>query len=228
MKPILAVVIAFMVLPAIAETAGDKIERLEKENSRLQSQLNITTKALEKQKKQIEYLERLCRVNNIKFNYSAMDKNRSIKDSTYSMWNYQVSEDEMGNGKVLTAWVNSLNQIEFGAPYNGMQNAMLLLSVHPKYGKNVAFSIKRGVLIGESVQVRFGTGTPMKFRVSTPSDHSSDTFYISGYDNFISNMMEVESISIEATFYQEGNRILEFDVSGFEDRPYTVQVNNGK
>ena len=132
-------------------------------------------------------------------------------------WNYDESEDEMGRGKVKNAMVHSRNQIEFGFPYSGPQRAVLQLRKHPKYGRDVIIYIERGQFLcgidGCSVQVRFGSGKPLAFRASGPTDHSTTVLFISNYDKFVGNTKKVGKVYIEAEFYQEGSKVFEFDVS---------------
>ena len=56
-------------------------------------------------------------------------------------WNYEESPDTMGRGTIKTASIRSLNEFQFGFPYQGAQRAWLQLEVHPRYGKNVILSL---------------------------------------------------------------------------------------
>lgn len=135
-------------------------------------------------------------------------------------WFYSESQDAMGRGKIKTAVVRSLNQLEFDFPYSGPQRATLRLRVHPEYGRDVILSIERGQFLCGiddcSVNVRFGNGKPVAYHVSEPADHSTTSLFIGNYERFVANTKKVDKVSIEAQFFQEGNRVFEFDVSGLE------------
>lgn len=135
-------------------------------------------------------------------------------------WNYQESDDQMGRGKARSAIVNSLNEVDFGFPYKGSQRATLQLRNHPRFGRDVIVSIERGQFLcrldGCNVHVRFGSGKPMAFSASEPDDHSTTMLFISNYDKFVTSTKKVDKVFIEATFYQEGNRVFEFDVSSLK------------
>lgn len=135
-------------------------------------------------------------------------------------WNYQEADDKMGRGKIKSAYVRSLNQVEFSFPYAGPQRATLVLRSHPKYGKDVMLNIDRGQFLcgidGCSVQVRFGHGKPAEFNASGPSDQSTTTLFIVNYSQFVANLRKVKKVYIEAQFFQEGNKIFEFDVSNLK------------
>lgn len=59
-------------------------------------------------------------------------------------WQYDESSDEMGRGKIRTAVVSSLNEVDFDFPYQGAQRAKLLLRRHPKYGRDVILQVEKG------------------------------------------------------------------------------------
>ena len=135
-------------------------------------------------------------------------------------WNYEERQDAMGRGTIKNAFVKSLNQVEFAFPYRDAQRATLQFRVHPKYGKDVILAIDRGQFLcafdGCTVNVRFGTGKPVAHRASEPADHSTTVLFIRNYEQFVANTKKVDKVSVEAQFYQEGNRVFEFDVSGLK------------
>jgi hypothetical protein len=135
-------------------------------------------------------------------------------------WDYQETEDEMGRGKIKTAFVNSVNQIEFDFPYKRPQRATLQLRRHPKYGRDVILQIERGQFLcgfgGCNVQVRFGAKKPVTFSALEPADHRTTALFINNHDSFVAGMRKVDKVYIEAQFFREGNRVFEFDVSGLK------------
>lgn len=135
-------------------------------------------------------------------------------------WRYALEEDRMGGGQTKTAATLSKNQISFGFPYQGRQRATLLLRAHPRYGRDVMLSVEKGQFIcgiaGCNVIVRFGSGKPQRYSANPPSDHSSTVLFIEGHDRFVTNASKVEKLLIEAAFFQEGNRVLEFDVAALK------------
>ena len=136
------------------------------------------------------------------------------------MWNYHEIQDQMGRGQIRQALVSSLNQVDFSFPYHGRQRAQLQLRTHPRHGRDVILSVERGQFLcgvnGCTVKVRFGTGNPVTYRALAPADHSTNHLFISNYAQFLANTRRVDRVSIEATFFQEGSRMFEFDVSGLE------------
>jgi len=135
-------------------------------------------------------------------------------------WNYRESDDKMGRGKIRNAWVKSLNTVNFDFPYSGSQRATLFLRDHPEYGKDAILQIEQGqFLCGIDrcrIKVRFGNGPPAAYNANEPADLSTTTLFIANYTAFLSNLRKVDRVAIEATFYQEGNRVFEFDISGLQ------------
>lgn len=128
----------------------------------------------------------------------------------------------MGKGEISTATVNSSNTISFEFPYNGPQKATLHIRKHPRYGKDVILSITKGQFLcssvsdGCSVSVRFDDRKAERFSASEPSDNDSTAVFIKGYDRFVSALKKSKTVRIEATFFHEGNRVMEFNTEGFK------------
>ncbi|MNP80502.1 hypothetical protein D3C76_1786200 [compost metagenome] len=64
--------------------------------------------------------------------------------------------------------------------------------------------------------MRFGNGKPKQFSAGEPSDNDSTAVFIRGYNSFVSELRKVDKIYIEAQFYKEGNRTMEFAVDGLD------------
>lgn len=138
-----------------------------------------------------------------------------------SPWTYVQDDDPMGRGVIKQASTESLNYVSFGFPYQGPQAAKLYLRKHPQHGRDVILVIERGQFLcssfdGCSVLVRFGEGKPQRFSATGPADHSSTQLFISGHDKFVAQAKKVSKIAIQAQFYQEGNHVFEFDVTGLK------------
>ncbi|MDT3705485.1 MAG: zinc-ribbon domain-containing protein [Thiobacillus sp.] len=148
----------------------------------------------------------------------ALAKQEQHLQSLGLRWNYQDSPDKMGRGTVKLAYVRSLNEVEFDFPYKEPQRATLQLRKHPKYGNDVILDIERGQFLcrldGCVVSVRFDQGKPLTFSAVEPEDNSTTTIFISNYDRFVKNVRKAQKVSVEAQFFQEGNRVFEFETAG--------------
>ena len=146
----------------------------------------------------------------------APDKNETLR-SLGLAWNYSDSQDDMGKGNIRQAYVNSSNTFEFNFPYQRPQRATLQLRKHPRFGKDVILSIERGQFMcganGCTVQVRFDDGNVQTDSATEPADHSSTALFIRGYDRFVTAAHQSKAVAIEAQFFREGNRVLQFNTS---------------
>jgi len=136
-------------------------------------------------------------------------------------WNYQNSKEKMGRGTIKNAYVKSLNTLSFDFPYQGQQHATLQLRKHPKFGRDVIISIDKGQFLcnsyrGCKVSVRFDNGKPIRYNAVEPSDHSSTYIFIRNYKSFVSRAKKSKKIYIEAEFFQEGYRVMEFNSEGLK------------
>lgn len=132
-------------------------------------------------------------------------------------WAYDSYKDEMSGVTVKTAKAKSLNDVEFGFPYQGKQSGTLYLRNHPRHGKEVIFTIEKGQIVCQvstcQINVKFGEGKPSTMQANRPADHSSTVLFIGGHDRFVSNLKKVKEVRIEVPFYREGVRVFTFDVS---------------
>lgn len=79
--------------------------------------------------------------------------------------------------------------------------------------------------------VRFDNGAPHKYRVGTPSDHSTNALFFEDHVLFLSKLATAKEVKIEVGFYQDGNRVLTFDVAGLPSRftpPVPKPVSTGE
>lgn len=137
-----------------------------------------------------------------------------------SSWRYAADPDSMGKGTIHFAGNESTNTLSFKFPYTGEQHATLSLRKHPRQGSDVLIAIERGQFVCGidrcNVLVRFDDGDSMRFNAVGPSDHSSTALFITPFDKFYTRMLKAKRVRIEADFYQEGTRMMDFDVSGFD------------
>jgi hypothetical protein len=136
------------------------------------------------------------------------------------VWMYASEGDPMG-GQIRSATVHSNNELNLDFPYEGPQHAHLSLRSHPRYGKDVILSIERGqFMCGVSdcqVLVRFDEGTPVKFDAAEPNDNDSTVLFIRNYARFLANLRKAKVVRIQATLFQQGAPVLEFNVGALDE-----------
>jgi zinc ribbon protein len=143
-----------------------------------------------------------------------------------SRWSYVQNEDAMAKGTVSEASVKSSNTVNFSFPYAGDQHGTLTLRTHPRYGKDVIFSLEKGQIPcpsysgGCKVLVRFDDAAAIQYTGVAPADNSTETVFIRDYSGFVARMSKAKTVRISANIYQEGAPVFEFDVRGFDQARY--------
>lgn len=142
-----------------------------------------------------------------------------------SQWQYRHDEDKMGTSASHQAAVSSSNTVNFDSPYDGAQYGTLTLRAHPRYGKDVMFSIEKGQLLCNSyedcaVLVRFDDEKPRTYAAIGPEDNSSEMIFFRNQARFMAKMLKAKTVRISVNIYQEGAPVFEFDVSGFKPSEY--------
>jgi len=142
-----------------------------------------------------------------------------------TQWSYEHTGDAMGKDAVYEAAVSSSNTVNFSFPYSGEQHGHLTLRTHPRYGKDVIFSIAKGQILcpsyeGCTVLVRFDDQESTKYSAAGPEDHSSETIFIRNYAKFLEKLAKAKRVRIAPNVYQQGSPVFEFDVSGFDQTKY--------
>ena len=131
-----------------------------------------------------------------------------------SSWQYRESIDDISDQLISQATVISINQVNFGFPYDGGSRLVLSLRKHPRLGNAVSIGISNGQFDDQSVMVRFDDNPAFQVSCSEPSDHSSNLLFLGNHSRLVSELQRAHSMKIEVQFYGEGNRVFSFDVSG--------------
>lgn len=146
-------------------------------------------------------------------------------------WEYHEEQDPMGQGVIKSALVLSTNMVSFDFPYAGEQHGSLLVRSHPRYGNDIMLGVLKGQFLtgidGCKILVRFDDNKPAAFWANGPSDHSTTVVFISGYSKFIKSLIQAKKVMIEAPFFQQGNRVFEFNVEGLKWEVGTPRKKKG-
>lgn len=133
-------------------------------------------------------------------------------------WSYTNNPDAVSGKDSIEASLESINKHEMEFPYQGGTYGNIIIRKHPRYGKDVLFVINKGQLLctsydGCEVSIRFDDKKPFKVHANEPEDSSSTALFLTGYDKLLREMKTSKTMIVEATFFQNGSRVFEFDVS---------------
>ena len=141
-----------------------------------------------------------------------------VNEPSKPEWSYSNDPDMVSGKEISQANMMSINSFEMEFPYQGGTFGHLSVRKHPRYGKDIMFIINKGQLHctsydGCQVSVRFDDNKPFKVHANEPEDNSNTVLFLSGYDKLLKQIRTSKTMIIEATFYQNGERAFEFDVS---------------
>jgi hypothetical protein len=136
-----------------------------------------------------------------------------------SKWLYSDEEDKMTSKKKYFAQLKANDELIFDFPYDG--GSVATLTIRKKRGEvDAMLKVSKGQFIldyeGGSIKARFGNAKPSIYAISQSSDHSSDLVFIDNASRFISNLKKYKKLLIEAEFFNEGVRQIEFNIEGFK------------
>ncbi len=138
------------------------------------------------------------------------------KQEEQTNWIYAENEDKMTSKKIYNAYIEAKEDLSFSFPYNWGSTPSIVLrnkdGVNDMMLKVTKWQFMTGVY-GGNVRIRFDAEQPIKVNFTNTSDGSNDTIFIESTNNMISRMKKSKKIIVEAEFYNEGNRLMEFEVA---------------
>lgn len=148
------------------------------------------------------------------------EPNSSLDSSLTNLqsWQYSEFEDKMTSGIQYYAQVEAKDLLHFDSPYEGGSTASMI--IRNKNGINKIYvKISEGQfnLNSSSIRwrIRFDEAQPEKHLVIRANDGSSNIVFIN-YDLLINKLRSSKGMILEAEFYQEGLRLIEFNTSGLK------------
>lgn len=130
-------------------------------------------------------------------------------------WHYNSFTDPMTSRTVPYATVQSTNSMSLDFPYRG-ENFGHLTVRSAKSGPEVLFRIDKGQTMCRSydysctVTVRFDEKPAMSFAATGPSDHSTETAFLSQSAKFVAEAKKARAIKVSMDIYHAGTQVLEF------------------
>lgn len=158
---------------------------------------------------------------------NAMDASLVEVDARYghqppsSPWTYRSTEDKVRGGTSYFATTTSTNSVNLDFPYNGGSTVDLTVRKSPAWGLDVIFTLSSGQLLcrtsrGCYATVRFDEGAAQRFNLNEPSDHSSDTLFISADHSFLAKLRKAKRLVVELEIYQAGRPQFVFNVAALQ------------
>lgn len=137
-----------------------------------------------------------------------------------SKWEYTSETDPM-NGKINKYTSIIANEkLHFEFPYQGGSIATITIRKRAKDGLKILLQVSKGQftcnISGCYVRVRFDDKPAYTVSAGMPADYSTDSLFLSQASKLVANMKTAKVMRIEAQFFQQGTRVMTFDVHGLE------------
>lgn len=150
------------------------------------------------------------------------DNVSSTTAQTISGWAYEQSQDTMRGTVTKYAVLKSTNKLDFSFPYNGGSTAELVIFGGKSNRYYVNLDIDKGQFLQRRMWFKFDNGPvldSLKFGdLSVHEDGSADTVSIAQGNTrgFVQKIDKSSRLTIEAEFYKDGKKQIEFDVAGLD------------
>lgn len=139
-------------------------------------------------------------------------------------WTYGEIKDEMRGTVSAYSKNESVNTVNFGFPYSGVQHGTIMI-----LDKGVLFHIKKGQIVctggGEngtcSVLVKFDDGVATYAYARIIGDESTDIIFTA--HRFLRNLVESKKLKIQVEVYHNGSPVFDFDLSGLKHTQESIK-----
>jgi hypothetical protein len=134
-------------------------------------------------------------------------------------WKYSSKKDQMNDTLTLSAAVISKNREQFRFPYQGGTAARITIRKKADDSVISFIQIERGQFSCHSecyLKVRFDEDEAGDWPTDDSADGATDIrFFVNG-EQFAEKTAAAKRLRIQATFFHEGSRTYEFNVSGLK------------
>jgi hypothetical protein len=136
-------------------------------------------------------------------------------------WTYENETDEFTGESVRSARLKSINTFELQFPYAGAQHAVLTVQTLRSGKDRVVVGVEHGQFMPEDGQyfilrAIFDDRGPIEFPAEGSKDGRTTEAWILPTDRFMTQMRTANRMKMQATFFQQGTRTFQFDVSDFD------------
>ncbi len=175
-------------------------------------------------------LMRLCSTNE-KLNEKFVDSTTAISETKSNVatvdsavvatkWDYSEDVDKMSNKVNYFATILSESPVALNFPYDkGSYGSLTIRKMDGRLGAVLTVNgsqFSNADVYGGTVMIKFDEEVGRKYSYGLASDGSADFIFIENTKLLISKLKKAKTMLIEAEFYNNGNKIMEFDVKDFE------------
>ena len=133
-----------------------------------------------------------------------------------AQWTYSSRTDPMTGKTYHFATVKSLNKVNLKWPYDGGTTFFLVISGKKNPTFVTLIASKGQFLYGGLVSIKFDYSRPFRVAMMFPSNGRTDNVNLYYVWKIVKKLKDARLLTIEAPFYQDGRKIIQFDVTGFK------------
>lgn len=153
---------------------------------------------------------------------------KPLEDATPPQtWSYSETADAMTDAKTRLACTTSLNQIQLSWPYEA-RRAELCVRRHPRYGLDVFVRLDGSGqfdcdIYDCRIALRFDDAPQVRTIAAKPDDGSTDVVFLNNEAKVVERLKSAKRLRFAASYFQNGEQVFEFDVSGLEWPPKAAE-----
>jgi len=154
---------------------------------------------------------------------TASDSTDANKVAPAENWRYSIdSSDKMDNSKVAHAMCDADSVIDLQPPYDG--GSLVTIQLRHGFqgsGNEAIIYIDKGQFMPSveddaAIRVKFDNEKPQSFNYGEASDGSSNYIFIESAKSFITKLKKAKHVIIEAEFYDNGVKQIEFNTDSLK------------
>jgi hypothetical protein len=135
-------------------------------------------------------------------------------------WKYSQDVDKMEGNTRYFAKTRSTNTVHFKFPFDGGSHFNLFVRNMGKKNE-VLIKVSKGSFIAslmnnQTVKVKFDEGNSKEYIYCSTTDGSAETIFINDAESFLTDLKKSKKLIVQATFFNDGNRYLEFNTEGID------------
>jgi|GEM_PF-2527784 len=131
-------------------------------------------------------------------------------------WEYSTYKNKMTGKDRALAISTGQENLNFKFPYSG-KNLPTLTVRKESNDIDVLLQIEKGQFVCLSkckVSIKFDDKSPVNFSAQAPDDGSSNALFLNPASAIVSSLKASKTALVQATFYQEGDRVMLFRTDG--------------
>lgn len=150
---------------------------------------------------------------------TSTDAGKNNLGQAKSAWQFSEVEDKMTSKMITQMFVDAEEELQFSFPYNG--GSLARFTIRKKDGlTDIYLLVTNGQFANTfqdcQIRIKFDKNPPLNYSYSGSSDGSYNIIFPNAVKDIISKIKASKRMIIEAEFYTDGKRQMEFNIEGLQ------------